>query len=114
MTNEVKCPACEKTVVGGGFTTVDRRTGKKAPGLGTLLFGIVCLAAAAFMLVLVIINWDDPVVPGQSYIFYPIILLVGGIPTTYAYLKADRIKIMTYKCASCGKTFNKDDLVRGQ
>ncbi len=114
MPNEIKCPDCGKTEIAGKLATIDRRTGKKAPGLGTLIFGIVLLAAAVFLFVLVIINWGDPVVPGQKYLMYPIILLVGGIPAIYAYWRADRIREMAYKCGSCGMAFNQHDLVQKQ
>ncbi len=110
MINEIKCLGCGKTSVTGEPTIINRRTGKKPPGLGTLILGLILLAGAAFFIVLILINWGDPVVPGQKYIMYPIILLVGGIPALYSYFRADRVKVMTYKCDSCGKTFTENDL----
>ena len=110
MNNEVKCPICGKTGVSGELTVIDSRTGKKATGLGTLLFGIILVAIAVFMLVLIIISWNSRMVQAQRYIYLPIVLLIGGVPTIYSRLMEDRVKIVIYKCASCGKTITQDEL----
>ncbi len=109
MCDKLKCPHCGKTGITGQPTTIDRRTGKKAAGLGTLIFGIVLLAVAVFLFVLIIINWDDPIVPGQNYIYLLLPLLAGAITAISSYLRADRIERITYKCPSCGKTFSEDE-----
>src|SRR4030042_7176822 len=110
MNHEVKCPVCGKTIFSGEQTVIDRRTGKKAVGLGTLIFGIVLVAIAVFLIVRIIPGWNDRMVPGRQYIYLPVVLLIGGVPIIYAYLRADRAKKITYACASCGKTIIQEEL----
>ena len=110
MNHEVKCPVCGKTEFSGELTVIDRRTGKKAVGSGTLIFGIVLVAIAVFLIVLIIPLWNDRMVPGRQYIFLPVVLLIGGVPIIYSYLRADRVKKLNSRCASCGKTITQDEL----
>src|SRR4030042_4630791 len=110
MNHEVKCPVCGKTIFSGEQTVIDRRTGKKAVGLGTLIFGIVLVAIAVFLIVLIIPGWNDRMVPGRQYIYLPVVLLIGGVPIIYSYLRADRAKKIIYACASCGKTITREDI----
>ena len=104
-THAAACPSCGKTGVAAVTTTIDRRTGKEAIGSGTLLFGIALLAVAAVTLVMVIVMWNDRMAPGRKYLYMPIVLLVGGGPIVYRYLREDRVRKAMYKCASCGKVF---------
>lgn len=105
-TTEVRCPGCGKTGVAEVRTTIDRRTGKDAAGLGTLLFGIGLLAVAALTLVMVVVMWNDRMAPGRKYMYMPIVFLVGGGPIVYRYLREDRVEKTMYKCFSCGKVFD--------
>lgn len=111
-TSELKCPDCGKTKITGEMTTLDRRTGMKPAGLGTLLFGIILLAIAVFVGILVIINWGDPIVPGQKYMVLPIALLAGAVSAISSYLRAERVNIIVFKCGSCGMTFTEEEVDR--
>src|SRR4030042_3836836 len=110
MNHEVTCPVCGKTDFSRELTVIDRRTGKKAVGLGTLIFGIVLVAIAVFLIVLIVPLWNDRMVPGRRYIYLPVVLLIGGVPIIYSYLRADRVKKIIYACASCGKTITREDI----
>jgi TolB-like protein/predicted RNA-binding Zn-ribbon protein involved in translation (DUF1610 family) len=110
MSHQVTCPACGKAEFSRELAVTDRRTGKKAAGSGTLIFGIILVAIAVFLFVLIVPLWNDRQVPGRQYIYLPIVLLIGGVPMIYSYLKADRVKKIVYTCASCGKTMTRDEI----
>jgi len=110
MNHELRCPVCGKTEFSRELTVIDRRTGKKAVGLGTLIFGIVLVVIALFLIVLIVSLWNDRTVPGRQYIYLPIVLLIGGVPIIISYLSADRVKKIITMCASCGKTITQDEI----
>jgi len=110
MNHEMRCPACGKTDFSRELTVIDRRTGKKAAGLGTLIFGIALVAIALFLIVLIVPLWNDRTVPGRQYIYLPAVLLIGGVPIIASYLRADRVKKIITTCASCGKTITQDEI----
>jgi len=110
MNHEVRCPVCGKTEFSRELTVIDRRTGKKAVGLGTLIFGIVLVAIAVFLIALIVPLWNDRQVPGRQYIYLPVVLLIGGVPIIVSYLSADRVKKIIYACASCGKKITQHEI----
>lgn len=110
MNREATCPVCGKTKFSRELAVIDRRTGKKAAGVGTLIFGIVLVAIAVFLIVLIVPLWNDRTVPGRQYVYLPVVLLVGGVPIIISYLIADRVKKIITSCASCGKTITQDEI----
>jgi DNA-directed RNA polymerase subunit RPC12/RpoP len=112
-TSEVKCPGCGKTGLTETLTIIDRRTGEEAMGRAYLVTGILLVALAALMLWGLIAYWNDPSQNEmRNYWWAPFVLLSTGGPVIYKKLREDRGEQMLYKCASCGRTFGEDDLVR--
>lgn len=108
MTDEIQCPQCGITRVTEETITIDRRTWIEPPGMELFIFGIAFLAVAIFLLILITINWHTPGIPLVSLLFYLFLFTVVGFPLVYGFLRADKVKLMTYKCSSCGNTFMRD------
>ena len=108
MTDEIQCPHCGKTRFTEETFIIDRHKWMEPPGLELFIFGMVFLAVAVFLAVLIIINWNAPGIPGVSLLFYLFLFTVVGVPLVYGYLRADKDKLITHKCGSCGNTFMRD------
>lgn len=108
---KVPCPKCAGTEGFTKTTTVDRETGKPVQGM-SLFWGFASLAIGGVLVWLGLSLWANPIrVPAGTsmnissplyYLGFGVLFLSGGIPTIINFLRADKVKLFTYKCGACG------------
>jgi hypothetical protein len=108
-----KCPACGEAEVFTDTVTADRKTGKKAAWLNTILwavFAIVLIGGGLWMAISVwqqgdtgVIRWQaGSTLAGLGFLALGISFGRFGVLKVIEYLTANRAKLLTGHCLACG------------